>query len=71
MSESKPPTPLSAEERARLKLKITIVGFALIAMGASVLFLVHQLPLPVRISVGIVDVIVGMALLLFLRPKFE
>lgn len=69
-----PPDPSSPEqirERAALKRKTTIVGLVLILMGAFVMFFVKQLPFPVRIAVGLVDIVIGIALLIFLRPKFD
>lgn len=66
-----PNSPEQIRERASLKRKTTIVSIVLILMGAFVLFFVKQLPFPARVAIGLADVVIGMALLLFLRPKFD
>lgn len=64
-------SPAQIRERASLKRKTTIVSIVLIVMGAFVMFFVKQLPFPVRMAVGVVDILIGIALLIFLRPKFD
>lgn len=61
----------AAQERAQLKKKTTIVSIVLIAMGAFVLLFLKPVSFPVRVAVGLADIVIGIALLLFLRPKFN
>lgn len=59
-----------AEQRARQRRLLLILGPALIAGGLAVLIFVTRMPLPLRIIVGLTDIIAGCALLLVVRQKF-
>ncbi|MBL9199447.1 MAG: hypothetical protein JNL39_03025 [Opitutaceae bacterium] len=59
-----------AEQRARQRRLLLILGPALIVGGLAVLFLVKPMPLPLRIVVGLTDVVAGCVLLLVARQKF-
>ena len=63
-------TRLSARG-ARQKMIVTILGFALIAGGAFVLFALKKMPLPMRILVGLTDVFAGLTMLVLVRQKFS
>lgn len=63
-----PPAP--ADQRARQKRILQVLGVALILGGLTVLLVLRQLPLPVRYLVGSSDVIGGLVLLLVARQKF-
>ncbi|MBL9187294.1 MAG: hypothetical protein JNK23_07450 [Opitutaceae bacterium] len=59
------------EQRARQRRLLLILGPALIAGGLAVLFFVTRMPLPLRIVVGLTDVVAGCVLLLVARQKFS
>ena len=56
-----------------LRQRRTIIALALllIAAGLTVLFLLERMPLPLRILVGLTDVIGGLTLLVLVRQKFR
>jgi uncharacterized membrane protein HdeD (DUF308 family) len=56
--------------RARQRRLLLILGPLLIAGGLAVLFLVTRMPLPLRIIVGLTDIVAGCVLLLVVRQKF-
>ncbi|MDP3073721.1 MAG: hypothetical protein Q8N18_25780 [Opitutaceae bacterium] len=62
---------MSLDPRARQRRLLLILGPALIVGGAAVLFLVTRMPLPLRILVGLTDIVAGCALLLVARQKFR
>jgi uncharacterized membrane protein HdeD (DUF308 family) len=59
-----------AEKHARQRRLLLILGPALIAGGLAVLFLLTRMPLPLRIIVGLTDIVAGSVLLLVARQKF-
>lgn len=56
--------------RLRQRRILLGLGFALIATGLGVAFLLKRLPIPVRTLTGLVDVFAGCFLLLVVRQKF-
>lgn len=56
---------LSAQQRRTLR----ILAGILIAGGVVVLALLERMPLPLRIIVGLTDVVAGLGLLVFVRQK--
>lgn len=61
---------MSLEPRLRQKRTIQILSTLLIAGGLAVLFLLQKMPLPLRILVGLTDVVAGAVLLVVVRQKF-
>jgi len=59
-----------AARLARQKRTATILAGVLILGGLAVLFLVQRMPLPLRILVGLGDLVAGCVLLLLIRQKF-
>lgn len=64
------PPPDSAALRARQKRTLTILATVLIISGAAVLLLLSRIPLPLRLLIGLTDVIAGCVLVVVLRQKF-
>lgn len=62
---------MSPDLRARQKRTLGILAVVLIAGGLVVLLLLQRMPLPLRILVGLSDVIAGCVLLVVLRQKFS
>ncbi len=60
-----------AARRARQKRTITILAVALIVGGITVMLALGRLPLPLRLLVGLGDVIAGGVLLVLVRQKFQ
>lgn len=61
---------MSLDPRARQKRTIQILAALLLAGGLAVLFLLTKMPLPLRILVGLTDVVAGAVLLVVVRQKF-
>jgi uncharacterized membrane protein HdeD (DUF308 family) len=59
-----------ARRRTRQRKTITALALLLIGAGLYVLFLLPRMPLPIRIMVGLVDVLAGLVLLVLVRQKF-
>ena len=57
-------------QRARQKRTIVVLALALVIGGLTVLFLLKRMPLPMRMLVGLTDVIAGLVLLVVVRQKF-
>jgi hypothetical protein len=58
------PDPAKAAAKlARQKRTVTIIACLLILGGAIILFAVKRMPLPMRIMVGLTDVVGGIVLL--------
>lgn len=68
---SAPTVPPSPADRARLKKQMLVLGFALIGGGLVVLAFLSRIPLPLRLAVGLIDLIAGAVLLLVARQKFS
>lgn len=62
--------PDSAAVRARQKRTLTILAPVLILSGLAVLLLLSRIPLPLRLLIGLTDVIAGCVLLVVIRQKF-
>jgi uncharacterized membrane protein HdeD (DUF308 family) len=62
--------PPPTTQRARQKRMIVVLAVALIIGGLAVLFLLKRMPLPMRMLVGLTDVIAGLVLLVVVRQKF-
>lgn len=63
-------TPPS-ERLARQKRTVTILAVGLILGGLIVLLALSRMPLPLRILVGLTDLVGGAVLLLVVRQKFS
>lgn len=59
-----------AREKAKLKRTVLILAPALIIGGILVLAFLERMPLPMRILVGLGDIVVGLTLLVLLKQKF-
>lgn len=55
---------------ARQKATITVLALMLILAGAVVLLFLQKVPLPLRIVIGLGDIIAGWGLLILVRQKF-
>jgi uncharacterized membrane protein HdeD (DUF308 family) len=64
------PTPNPAAQRARQRKTLLILGFALIAGGIVILIALQRMPAPLRILVGLTDIVAGLTLLIVVRQKF-
>jgi hypothetical protein len=62
--------PDPATHRARQKRTLQILAYALIAGGLVVLFALERMPMPLRMLVGLTDVVAGLTLLIVVRQKF-
>ncbi len=61
---------MTADPRARQRRLILILAPALIVGGLVVLLFLTRMPLPLRIIVGLTDIVAGCVLLLVVRQKF-
>jgi uncharacterized membrane protein HdeD (DUF308 family) len=68
---SAPVSPPPPAQRARLKKQMLALGFTLIIGGLVVLAFLTRIPLPLRLAVGLIDLIAGSVLLLAARQKFS
>lgn len=62
--------PLSPAYRARQKKKVHALAAFLIVSGILLLFVLDRVPLPIRIIVGLGDIVAGAVLLVMARQKF-
>ena len=62
---------MSTDRRTRQERSIIILAILLIVGGAAVLLLVHRMPLPLRILIGLGDIVAGCGLLVLVRQKFR
>lgn len=60
------PEPRLSPQQART---LRILAAILIAGGVVVLALLERMPLPLRIIVGLTDIVAGLGLLVFVRQK--
>ena len=65
-----PDNALSMARRARQKRTVAVLAALLIVGGLVVLFLLKRMPLPLRMLVGLGDVVAGCVLLVLVRQKF-
>ena len=56
--------------RARQKRTIQLLAGALLLGGVILLFALDKMPLPMRILVGLTDIVAGLTLLILVRQKF-
>jgi hypothetical protein len=61
----------TTDRRLRQKRTLTLLAAMLMAGGLSVLLLLDRIPLPLRLLIGLGDMIAGAVLLLVLRQKFR
>lgn len=61
---------MSISPRERQKRTLVALALLLIVGGAAILLLLHRMPLPLRIIVGLTDVVAGCGLLVLVRQKF-
>ena len=59
-----------AAKRARQKRTITILAVGLIVAGLVMIVALERMPLPMRLLVGLTDVVAGATLLVVVRQKF-
>ena len=59
-----------ARERERLKRTVLILAPTLIIGGIAVLLFLERMPLPLRVLVGLGDIVVGLVLLVLLKQKY-
>jgi uncharacterized membrane protein HdeD (DUF308 family) len=59
-----------AQERARLRRTVLILAPVLILGGLAVLLFVDRMMMPLRILVGLGDIVAGVVLLVLLRQKY-
>ena len=62
---------MSASPRERQKRTLVALAILLIAGGAAVLLLLNRMPLPLRILIGLGDIVAGCGLLVLVRQKFR
>jgi len=60
----------SERERAKLRRTVLILAPVLILGGLAVLLFVDRMPLPLRLVVGLGDIVAGLVLLVLLRQKY-
>jgi len=69
----KPPSPPSPPASARLstrqKRTLRLLAGFLIIGGLVILLVLDRMPLPMRIMVGLMDVVAGLGLLVLVRQK--
>lgn len=69
----KPPAPPATPAGARLtpkqKLTLRLLAAFLILGGLVILLVLDRMPLPLRIIVGLMDVVAGLGLLVLVRQK--
>ena len=56
--------------RARQKRTLQILAVVLMVGGLVVLFALQRMPMPLRMLVGLTDVVAGLTLLVVVRQKF-
>ena len=66
-----PTDPDTAGKRARQRRTIVILALLLIAGGLTILIALERMPLPLRILVGLTDLVAGLTLLILVRQKFS
>ena len=57
-------------QRARQRKTLLIRGFARVAGGLVILIALQRMPAPLRILVGLTDIVAGLTLLIVVRQKF-
>ena len=58
------------DRRARQKTLVIVLGFGLVVAGVVILFALQRMPAPLRILVGLTDMVAGLTLLVVARQKF-
>jgi len=64
-------TPDSLRQRARQKRILVVLGAVLIVAGLLLLLVLERVPMPLRILMGLGDLVAGAVLLLVARQKFR
>ena len=59
-----------AAQRVRQRKTLLILGVALIAGGLVILIALQRMPAPLRILVGLTDIVAGLTMLIVVRQKF-
>ena len=62
---------MTTDPRARQRRMLLMLAPALIVGGLVVLIFLTRMPLPLRILVGLTDIVAGCVLLLVVRQKFS
>lgn len=62
--------PLPPDQRARLRRQMLILATALACGGLVVLAFLSRIPLPLRLAIGLGDLIAAAVLFLVVRQKF-
>ena len=62
---------MSISPRERQKRSLVALAILLIVGGAAVLLLLHRMPLPLRILIGLGDIVAGCGLLVLVRQKIR
>lgn len=57
--------------RTRQKNTVIALSLLLIVGGLLILFVLHRVPLPLRIMAGLIDLVGGSVLLVLVRQKFS
>lgn len=57
--------------RTRQKITVTLLAVFLIAVGVLLLFVLKRAPLPMRIFMGLGNLVAGSVLLVLVRQKFR
>jgi len=63
--------PLPPDQRARLRRQMLILATALALGGFVVLAFLSRIPLPLRLAIGLGDLIAAAVLFLVVRQKFS
>jgi len=72
MSSPSPHSPVPTSlQRSRQKVVLIALGTVLMLGGFVVLFALKRMPLPLRLMVGLGDLIAASALFMILRQKFS
>jgi hypothetical protein len=66
-----PPPPPPAVKRARLRIQLLTLATALLVGGVVVLAFLSRIPLPLRLAVGLTDLIASAVLFTVVRQKFS
>jgi len=64
------PIPDPTRQRARQKRILVMLATVLIVAGLLLLFVLERVPLPLRILMGLGDLVAGAVLLVVVRQKF-
>jgi hypothetical protein len=71
MSAPAPKPPPPTVDRARLRKQLLALATALLVGGVVVLVFLSRIPLPLRLAVGLTDLIASAVLFLVVKQKFS